>query len=437
MNTPHPQDKADIQISLLKAALLEEGIEVEDARRPDGSLDYLYEVGVILVRHAYLGEVRSVLSEHGGEPGREESAGQGGEKGRPDPGFVPGVTILSLAPYNLTVPVALDLIDREIGVGVATPNHILSITPAYCCPATEPEQAPATAQPDPGVCEGGGAGVLIYVADTGLLKDAASTHPWLAGVRGADDDLKVVNGVVTIPGYAGHGTFVAGVARCMAPVAQVCVTRDFKAAGALSEHQIVLRLNEGLRRGADIISLSAGGATRKDLPLLGFEAFWNSYRHYKNVVLVAAAGNNSSRRPFWPAAFPEVVSVGALSADGRARAYFSDFGPWVDVYAPGENLVNAYATGVYEYREPPHIGQKRHFHGMARWSGTSFATPLVSGLVAARMSRTGESASQAAEALLAAARANRIPGVGPVLLPCDTGDVDTGRACCGCCCGAR
>jgi subtilisin family serine protease len=166
--------------------------------------------------------------------------------------------------------------------------------------------------------------------------------------------------------------------------------------------------------------------------LLGFEAFWESYRHYKGTVLVASAGNNSSRRPFWPAAFPQVVGVGALAATGRARAYFSDHGPWVDVYAPGEDLVNAYAHGIYHYREPPNTGS-HHFHGMARWSGTSFAAPLVAGLIAARITRTGENGRQAASSLLARARAQHVPGVGPVLWPCDTGDRDDRLACC--CCG--
>ncbi len=416
--------KLDIQIQLIQQAL---GGEVGVALTDDGSLDYLYVQESVLVRDEYLTRAQDVLFGRD----RDADAGLDFDRGRRDPGDSPGaiagVTLISLHGRDGGVPVAMNDLDDALGVGAATPSHILSVTPAGCCPATEPEPVPGTALPDPGICEGGGGGVLIDIPDTGFIESAAAHHPWLAGVTGTPDTF----GQGTIKEYGGHGTFIAGVARCMAPLATVRVTSDFSKGGALSEHKLVHRLNQALTHGPDIISLSAGGATRKDLPLLGFEKFWNRYSHHKNLVLVAAAGNNSSRRPFWPAAFPQVVSVGALSADRQARAHFSDYGSWVDVYAPGENLVNAYGTGLYEYREPPHIGEERHFHGMARWSGTSFSTPLVAGLIAARMTRVGETARDAAQALLRHAAAQRIPGVGPVLRPCDTG---SGTGCsCACC----
>ena len=158
-------------------------------------------------------------------------------------------------------------------------------------------------------------------------------------------------------------------------------------------------------------------ATLDDQPPLSFRGI-RRLLDRDDAVLVTAAGNDSSAQPFWPAALQWVTGVGALDAARTGLASFSNFGGNADVYAPGTDIVNAYACGQYECFQPPNQGEVRHFHGLAKWSGTSFATPVVAGLVAARMAKQGETAPAALAALLKIAdSAHVMPGVGPTLMP--------------------
>jgi subtilisin family serine protease len=410
----------------------------------------MYAKGQILVREGYLGRVQDILDgteiPHGQKPSDQELRDWPEDQRKPVEPLIAGVVVLHFRRQDdgnwPSVIDALAKIDRVLGPGHATPNHVLTVAGNVGpCPATEPQEVYDGIEPYPSVCPGdAGAGISIYIADTGLIKYAddhvgipprhivtnvGTPNPWLARVKG-DRDPRHSHNDGKIRPYEGHGTFVAGVLRCMAPAADIYVANAFRVAGSTLETHLVRRLVGALAGGYDLFHLSITAPTRNDLPLISFERWLRLLHQYKGVACVVAAGNSGSPLPTWPAAFPEVVSVGALAADWRTRAFFSNYGPWVDVYAPGRDLINAFGFGTYTcYTTPyggtgwpgPGTGQERRFYGMAKWSGTSFSTPLVTGLIAARMSRTGENGKEAAAALLVEAQSQAIPGVGAILLP--------------------
>jgi hypothetical protein len=452
---------------ILDAFSSERDIDIEVVPQSRG-LGYMYAKGQLLVLERYFEGVVASLQRQDvpfgpGDPTKgnqgQDDGGDGngngnGNEGSPDPNryphVLPGLILVHIS--GKSVPAVLDVIDRELGEGYATPNHVLTVANGYQpeesagpCAATDPEEVHEGTEPYPGICHcNSGAGVRIYIADTGLipdegshhiagtevLVDSGSGHPWLARALGEKDPLSSdLHGGLLKP-YAGHGTFVAGVLRCIAPAADIFVGNVFRTGGSALESDFVADLQQALHHGTDIFHLSCASTTRKSLALLSFWTWLEQLQQHKGIVCVAPAGNSGTRRPHWPAASPEVASVGALAADWRSRASFSNYGGWVDAYAPGRNLINAYADGrfdceMFPYNKQhneedpfPHKDEHRHFHGMAQWSGTSFSSPIVTGLIADRMWRTGENGIEAAAAVLRAARSHAIPGVGAIALPC-------------------
>ena len=240
------------------------------------------------------------------------------------------------------------------------------------------------------------------------------------------------------PQDGGHGTFTAGCVRVTAPEANVRVVNalvpppgrqgqavlDTARIGAVFESNLAAHIRRQLVADEgeepipvpDILVVNFAGTTRSGRPPVALAALYDSLiQHLKEVLILAPAGNDGDERKNWPASFAWVVSVGALDEEGLLPDW-SNRGPNVDVYAPGDRLVNAYADGQYTTRwNPP--PETRTFHGMAQWSGTSFSTPLVAGLVAARMSTTGQSSRSAWRSLLTAAEQQAVLGVRPRLFP--------------------
>ena len=319
-----------------------------------------------------------------------------------------------------SVPEVLDFLeDNGLRPGAASPDHWVHVSPGggggAMCPAIEPQETGLTEPWPPQADKTGGkrGEVSVVVVDTGWHPPAATDPrtPWLKGVKG-DDEL---NGPDLRP-YAGHGTFIAGVVRCVAPETRIYV-EGFAiggvGGGGILESDLVVQLEQALRHDPQVINLSAGCRTRRDRPSIPLRKFHRRHLEGRDCVLVAAAGNDSWAAPFWPAAFDWCVGVGSLDRDGRVSS-FSNFGVSADVYALGRNLVNAFPDGTFECNETPDKGDIRVFStGMARWSGTSFSAPVVAALIAREISETGASAPDARDAVLSRARTDSDPTIGP------------------------
>ncbi|TMR11926.1 S8/S53 family peptidase [Nonomuraea turkmeniaca] len=239
----------------------------------------------------------------------------------------------------------------------ASPNHVLLGQPLFFGgPASRAFPAPPISY-KPGRSR---SDVTVGLLDTGIAK-----HPWWAGTdwygRVGPEAADASEGR-----QAGHGTFIAGLLTRGAPGAALRVGRVLDGDGVGDEASVVRALHRLRERPPEVLNLSFGGHTFDDRPppLLA-----DAIAGLTDTVTVACAGNTASDRPFWPAALPSVVGVAALDTTQTSRAPYSGYGTWVDACARGDWLTSSYLD-------------IEEFGGFAAWSGTSFATALVSGVIA-------------------------------------------------------
>jgi subtilisin family serine protease len=168
----------------------------------------------------------------------------------------------------------------------------------------------------------------------------------------------------------GHGTYVSGCAAastdnevCYPAIGFNCRIMPLRAGnanGTLEEDDVAAALLYGAANGAAVINMSFGDVVAS--PLLREVV---QIVHQAGVVLTASAGNANNDGIHYPSGFSEVISVGATDSSDF-RASFSNFGPSVDVMAPGVFIRSTILGGECgEWIFP---------------SGTSYAAPMVAGL---------------------------------------------------------
>ncbi|MCP3975223.1 MAG: S8 family serine peptidase [bacterium] len=275
-----------------------------------------------------------------------------------------------------------------------------------------------------------GEGNQVVVVDTGVLNDKEAPLIHRSGLGKHSEREKPkrpVNGA-SIPAFYGHGTFVAGKVLTANPDAVVQVFRPdgfspvkgdsalvltdddlaavlaralFVMAGEpggpqprLSNKERALQAEQAMTAQPDlkpaVLNLSLAGADHgvpDPLPAtLEILKVWLDL----GIKVVAAAGNDHTDAPHYPAAYDGVIGVGAVDR-ANTDADFSNYGSWVDEKRLGVNVVSAYLEGGSDrssVKVPKPTGNPRMPHrsktrgpwdGLASWSGTSFAAPQVAG----------------------------------------------------------
>lgn len=206
-----------------------------------------------------------------------------------------------------------------------------------------------------------GAGQVVAVLDTGLdLEHPALQNRFLAGWDMVDDDaIPYDEG----PGTArGHGTHVSGIVQQVAPESQILPIRVLDPDGRGNTFVVAFAIEWAVRQGATVINLSLG--TDADSLILHDVIRWAVA---EGVSVVAAAGNGDTTTLHYPAAYTETLTITAVDTD-LIKASFANYGPWVDLAAPGVGITSTIVTAQGS--------------GYASWSGTSMAAPFVSGTLA-------------------------------------------------------
>ncbi|UOE58000.1 S8 family peptidase [Cytobacillus oceanisediminis] len=208
-----------------------------------------------------------------------------------------------------------------------------------------------------------GEGIKVAVLDTGIDINHPDLKPNLK--MGMNFTSSIAS---DFGDRNGHGTHCAGIiAGCdnhigvvgVAPQAELYVAKVLGDDGSGTINGIIKGIDWAISQKVDIISMSLGASMNPGT------AFHDAMKRARaaGIVLVAASGNENTHVG-WPAAYDEVIAVGAIN-QAMDRANFSNYGKELAVVAPGVDIYSTYPVNRY-----------------AKLSGTSMATPMVAGVIA-------------------------------------------------------
>jgi len=368
---------------------------------------YLYRAGELLIRADAEDHLADVVDQLQGRPdvvGNEHLARLGIGLRR------------WLFPRTTDIPTVVAMVRKQFadlpaGPPIVSPNHGFSGEPFYHGgPGSFPRLAralpgsPRTSHPD--------GPVNLAVLDTGIPARLRDWHAELAdSLRPDSDDIDALDqdGDGVLDFQAGHGTFICGLVRRLAPRLVIDPEQVLDSFGFGSDLGLARAL---VTSDAPVVNLSLGGYTEADQPPPATAAALRLLRQRRpESVVVAAAGNHDDARPFWPAASDGVLAVAAADTTGPkpVPAAFSNYGAWVDFCAPGVDLHAPYIRGR---RQDENGSGPTDFIGWASWSGTSFAAPLVAAFIAAKVANGGNGPNVVAQMLASLSRLPDHPDYG-------------------------
>jgi hypothetical protein len=326
--------------------------------------------------------------------------------------------------------VAKDLRTRGYAVSLTniTPMAAVVKPPPITVPPPPPPPVPASARTVPAAGPGaadtarqpgsaarprpddGPGPTKVAIIDTGIAAEIR-TDGWLDNVpRDGNIDPLDMFPLPAGDGYldfaAGHGTFVAGIVRQVAPGADITVYRAVDSDGIASEVTVACEMIRAVKEGgAQIVNLSLGCQTQDNVPPVAIQAALEIISEWeretgRDVLIVAAAGNFAGTDPTHPAAFRQVVSVAGLTPDMQP-AQWSTRGFWVTCSTIGQGLRSTFVEG----KEAPSLNPVPQHSGpdaWAVWSGTSFAAPQITGALARLHQNEGYPLHEALRKLLEA-----------------------------------